>query len=482
MTQMRMPPSLQQGQALVLGMLIVSVAAASLVVLYNLGQTAEGRMRLTHAADAAAYSGALEQARTLNALAYVNRTQIAHQVAMAHLVTLAAAAQYGRTMQAQRTRGNPPAGLIAMLFGPDMGLAYRAGQALPEAESRLANAFAQHDHVVHRVLEAAAASAMAGLSASRDRIMRKVLEANMADPDPDQGLDSDTGSGSAFGKSPRARGLTLHLLSDAWPGFAQRQVATRGVGLRPAVEQAADRYGYLQRRNATRRNPWPVSKRCPLKRHELRRRGSTWLGPDGRWGALDTQSFHALRSNRWIGCYYREYAMGWGTAQGQKSKAPDGLDYVDEPPADFSQEDFWRWVEHSTAWDIFSGVTNPMANSYAMASAQRWPGKGLPAYREVKASRVRAGLRFAVRVRLSGSVLKTTDADSVLASPTGIFRYAALGQSGGITVTSAAETYFLRPEQRADRREELATLFRPYWQARLSAVTPQEALLSRRTP
>lgn len=104
-----MPPYRQHGQALVLGMLIVSVAAASLVVLYNLGQTVAGRIRLTHAADAAAYSGALEQARVLNAIAYVNRTQIAHQVAMAHLVTLAASAQYGRALHAQRTRGNPPA-------------------------------------------------------------------------------------------------------------------------------------------------------------------------------------------------------------------------------------------------------------------------------------------------------------------------------------------------------------------------------------
>ena len=54
-----MPAALQHGQALVLGLLIVAVAATSLVVLYNLGQTVEGKVRLTHAADAAAYSGAL---------------------------------------------------------------------------------------------------------------------------------------------------------------------------------------------------------------------------------------------------------------------------------------------------------------------------------------------------------------------------------------------------------------------------------------
>lgn len=463
-----MPPHRQHGQALVLGMLIVSVAAASLVVLYNLGQTVSGRVRLTHAADAAAYSGALEQARVLNAIAYINRTQIAHQVAMAHLVTLAASAQYGRALHAQRTRGNPPSSLIAMLFGPEMGLAYRAGQASPIVDAQLASAFAQHDRVVHQVLETAANSAMTELTKTRDRIMQKVLAANLDD--------------LASAGAQRAGSVAVRLLSDAWPGFLERHRANRKTGLWPAVDLAASRYGFLKPRNATRRNPWPVSHRCPLKRHELRRRGSTWLGPDGRWGALDTQSFHALRSNRWVGCYFREYAMGWGTTQGQKSKGPDGLDYVDEPPADFSQEDFWRWVEQSTSWDIFNGVTNPMANSYAMASAQRWPGRGLPAYREVASPRMHLPLRFAVSVRMAGTLLKTTDAASAVASPVGMFRYAALGRSGGISVTSAAETYFLRPEPRADGRGELATLFRPYWQARLSAVSSQERLQARGTP
>ena len=461
----------QHGQALVLGLLMVSVAAASLVVLYNLGQTVESRARLTHAADAAAYSGALEQARALNALAYVNRTQIAHQIAMAHLVTLAASAQYARTMQAQRARGNPPAGLIAMLFGPDMGLAYQAAQTVPGAEQQLAAAFGQHDRVVRQVLEAAAAAAVAELAASRERIMRKVLSANFP-----EAVAGGTRKGAW------RQGPVLRVLSDGWPGYVERRLATRQAGLRPAVELAAGRYGFLDSRSATRRNGWMVSPRCPLHRHELRRRGSTWLGPDGRWGALDTQSYHALRSNRWIGCYYREYAMGWGTAQGEKSQPPEGVDYVEEPPLDFSQQDFWRWVEQSTSWDIFSGATNPLANSYAMAGAQRWPAGGLPAYREVALARHRDPLRFAVAVRLSGSALKTTDADGPVAAPEGRFSYAALGRSGSVRVASAAETYFARPERRADGQGELATLFRPYWQARLSAVTPQEAARAKDAP
>src|SRR3546814_7669572 len=79
----------QYGQALPVALALAAVCGMALVALYNVGQTAAARVRLTHAADAAAYSGALAQARTLNLLAYINRTQVAHQVAMAPLVTLA---------------------------------------------------------------------------------------------------------------------------------------------------------------------------------------------------------------------------------------------------------------------------------------------------------------------------------------------------------------------------------------------------------
>lgn len=470
--RLRALPVHQRGQALVLGLLLGTAGIVSVVVLYNLGQTVEARQHLTQAADAAAYSGALEQARTLNALAYLNRTQVAHQVAMAHLVTLGASAQYARTMQAQRTRGNPPAGLIAMLFGPDVGLAYQRAQAVPDAEQRLAAAYAEHDRVVHQVLEAAAASAVGGLVAARERIMRKVLSANFTSGEP--------ATGTPDGHAEEAP--SLRLLADGWPGFVERRTASRQAGLRPVVEQAAERYGFLQRRNVTRRNPWMVNPVCPLHRHELRRRGYTWLGPDGRWGALDTQSYHALRFNRWRGCYFREYAMGWGTAQGQKIKAPEGLEYVDEPPLDFSDQDFWRWVELSTNWDLLNDITNPMANSYAMAAAQRWPGRGLPAYREIVLSRGTDPLRFAVAVQRAGSALKTTDAASEVRPPLARFSYAALGREGNVTVTSAAETFFARPQPRADGREELATLFRPYWQARLSAVTASEVAQARGRP
>jgi hypothetical protein len=105
------------GQALPWGLALTSVAVFALVAVYNLGQVALARTRLTHATDAAAYSGAVVQARSLNMLAHVQRTQIAHQVAIAHLVTLGAWAQFVDTQSARYRRGNPPGFIVGRFLG-----------------------------------------------------------------------------------------------------------------------------------------------------------------------------------------------------------------------------------------------------------------------------------------------------------------------------------------------------------------------------
>src|SRR5690606_20238246 len=130
--------------------------------------------------------------------------------------------------------------------------------------------------------------------------------------------------------------------------FEQRLVLQSGQGdLRALVQQAADLYRFLDRRDHTERNHWAVDPRCPHLRHQLRRRGHTFLGPDGRWQSIDTESFHALRSNRWVGCYYREYPMGWGWIPGVHSQSFQ-QEHVADPPDAFSAQDFWRWVQEST--------------------------------------------------------------------------------------------------------------------------------------
>ncbi|WZB65885.1 hypothetical protein WJ971_26065 [Achromobacter xylosoxidans] len=303
------------------------------------GRVVEARMRLTHAADAAAYSGALAQARRLNLLAYANRTLVAHQVAMAHLVTLEASMAFTRTLAGQRRRNNPPVRLLATLFGRDVAAAYRAARAEPGTAVGLAQAYAEHDRVVHQVLAVGMASAVADLPATRARLMRLVLQDN----------------------HPTAPVPSIRMLSDGWPGYLERRDAMGHAGLRSAVEQAVQRYDFVGRRDGTRRNAVRAVAHCPQGHHTLRRRGATWLGADGRWGAVDTQSFHSLRFNRWAGCYLREYAMGWGAVLGDGSRAPSDLEHVENPR---------RISLHRTSG---VGYGSPPHGTCTTARARRWP-------------------------------------------------------------------------------------------------------------
>lgn len=425
------PYRAQQGQILVLGMILAGLALIAFTRYFYTGQVVAARVRQVHALDAASYSGALVQARALNTLAYMNRAQIGHHIAMAHLVTLASWAHLSGTEAQQLSRGNPPPHLIGMLFGSDHGAAYMAAaqasgfNALAQPGGELGVAYANHDRVIQQILSGLQQHVVDSVPDARLYAMHAVLAHNL-ERLPKQTELSDLDFN-----------LTLH--DDQWPGFVQRYA---GHSLRPFLLQSAQLYRFLAPRNHTARNAWVVDGRCPSRRHELRRRGTTELDPAGRWQSIDTQSFHALRSNRWIGCYFREYAMGWGwipSASGQVLDDP----HVDDPPENFSSQDFWRWVRESTDWNISSGDSNALANSKASLQRQRWQGGGLRSYIDVR------------------------NADASLAGFTAHLTHP--GPDGlAITTRSAAETFFDRPVPRKDGRQETANLFRPYWQARLS--------------
>ncbi|CAM5181112.1 hypothetical protein CDEF62S_05916 [Castellaniella defragrans] len=420
--------SRQSGQVLVLGMVLAAALSLAWLRYFATGQVVAGKARLIHGLDAAAYSGALVQARTLNFLAYVNRAQMAHQLAMAHLLTLGSWAHFGGTQAGRLAQGNPPAYLIGMLFGADHGRAYLSAanavgldvQAGPEGD--LGRAWAAHDAFVHGHLRDLAGTLVQRLPEARLAAMQAVL----AEHYPEHA----------------APDLRPQVVSDAWPGLVHsgRPDST----LLDFTRRLAGLYPFLAPRNRTARNGWPVDARCPGLRHELRRRGATELDERGHWRSGDTQSFHAVRSNRWIGCYYREYAMGWAwmpSAGGQSVG-----DHAEDAPENFAEQDFWRWVRSATQWDLVGGDANPLANSYAARARRMWPSQGLAAY----------------------ETLSTEDPYSA-AAPFVVSLSASGAEGQALHARSAAESYFSRPARRADGRLEIAHLFLPYWHARLSA-------------
>lgn len=419
----------QKGQVLVLGMLLAAVLSLAWLRYFGAGQVIATKARMVHGLDAAAYSGALVQARTLNFLSYLNRARLAHQLAMAHLLTLGSWAHYGGTQAQRLAQGNPPAYLIGMLFGADQGRAYLAAAAATgldvqaQPDSPLGQAFAAHESFVHDYAQDLSRALVQGLPQAR--------------------LDAIRGALAAHYPDRPAQMLQPVVSDDAWPRLLRARPAD--AALFQLVRDMAGLYAFLGPRHATAQNAWSVDPRCPQLRHELRRRGETALDAAGRWQSGDTQSYHAVRSNRWIGCYYREYAMGWAWMPAQPGQAI-GADHADDAPQDFSEQDFWRWVQAATQWDLLDGQANPLANSYAMQNRRLWPSRGLGGYLDVAPGMDRQ-------------------------AATGFVVQLALDDAAGVPMRarSAAETLFSRPDRRADGRDEAANLFHPYWQARLSA-------------
>jgi hypothetical protein len=91
----RRPLRAQRGQTLVLTALSMLIIALMTMVTFNLSRALHRRMALQQQADAAAFSTAVVEARTLNYLAYSNRAQAASLVSMmilhAHMVAATAA-------------------------------------------------------------------------------------------------------------------------------------------------------------------------------------------------------------------------------------------------------------------------------------------------------------------------------------------------------------------------------------------------------
>ena len=209
----------QAGQVLPLGLILCTVALVAWALSLNLGRLVHNKASLLRATDAAVYSAAVAQARALNLHAYLNRAQLAQQVAMAHLITMASAQRYRATLAQQASRLNPPVALIGMLFGPQYGAAYLSaktgGTGDQVALAQLSDAFNRHDDVIHHVIERVRAEQFKSLSSYRNQILEDVLVKNVG------------ASGSSMtGATMNELGLEATFMVDDLPGFVSRFSST----------------------------------------------------------------------------------------------------------------------------------------------------------------------------------------------------------------------------------------------------------------
>jgi hypothetical protein len=412
---------LHSGQALVVMLAFLGVLTGAFVLVFNVGQTVNDKIRIVNAADAAAYSAALWEARSLNYQAYLNRAIVANEVAMAQLVSLRSWSRY-----VQRTTRNTSvvAQWIPPLAAPTRALA-RGWQAVDAGLQRsLPRLEAAISHWNVDVLETAQALAH----------QQALISA------------ADLVSGVARANEPRAevteatRVLQVRNATQWQHRFTTRY--QRGGGdLRRFTELlSASRDGFTQSRNGDL-----LPSASPV---QVSRRGGTDLIGEYSWRGMDTLSAHVN-----LIVTEQEVPIGWGAAEQRRLPIS-------------------RRGTHGGSWR-----RNPRASRLAARELvpQQLYG-GVPEIRDVVRPNVHdpRTLSYSVALRLPGRSMLT--AERLL--PRGLEQLdgetidvAPNLAASGLHALGTAEVYFQRPEPRRDGRIEYPSLFSPYWQARL-ADTP----------
>lgn len=420
-----------RGQALVMMLALLASMIGGLVLVLNTGQLVNDKIRLTNAADAAAYSAALWQARSLNFQAYVNRAMLANEVAIAQLVSLRSWSRYVDTLA---SNASTAAQFIPPLAAPVRALATGwnrvdalLARSLPELEGGLSfwnnSILARTQAVAHVSAPVAAAE-----------LVTEVARAN----------------------EPRARASRAQPLLQArngqrWLNGFTKQYQRGGGDLRRFSSLVLDsRDGFSRER----RGNLPV----PLPLLSVKRRGGTELIGEYSWQGMDTLSAHVN-----LLLSHQEIPLGWGAAQQRHPRHPSN-----------------RRGEHGGSWS-----DNPRASRLGRATLRAAIDyQGLPQVRDVvnPLSVAPRTLVYSVALELPGESISSVDR---LLMPAGIATFDGAPESaapdyaaGALHALATAEVYFQRPVARVDGRTEYPSLFSPYWQARLAPTPAAERQLT----
>ncbi|ASC89057.1 hypothetical protein [Alcaligenes faecalis] len=412
---MRPPNRPQEGAALAWGLIALALLSVAWGGYFHVNQIAEQQGRLSLVLDAAAYGAATEQARTLNLLAYINRAQLGHQLALGHLLTLATWDRAAQTQSGQARRANPPVHLVSMMFGSAHGLAYTQARSAGDNQQALEQAFQAHQRLIHDVLAQAQEQLVEGLPQRRQAIIQATLDGSLPDWP--------------------AQVIRWQFEQDDWPQFLLLQSGQ--AQWQSGLAHLVSLYRFLAPRDYEARSYPGVDRRCPLWQHRLRRAGRTEFDRSGRWHSNDTQSMHMVRSNRWIGCYFREYAMAWAL---QTPTHASGID----APDDFSGQSFWKWALEQGNSSLLSAQGNTVAQSWARRDARPWSQRSWVDGYALADSEQSAGPDLVLSLQAQGH----------------------LGQT--VHTRAAAQSFFSLPPDRADSGVDAKpSLFLPFWQARL---------------
>ncbi|MBS0611605.1 MAG: hypothetical protein JSS24_00350 [Proteobacteria bacterium] len=406
----------QRGQVLPLAVVCLFVCALFLYFAVSSGQLVDEKIRITNAADAAAYSAATVEARALNFAAFANRAIIANQVALAQALSVASWTDYFADLwlnldHVTERLGDlvPPDDLVrwselqATLVGEAYATAY--GGVDPRD-------IAQYVNVAAGAIITASDLASRGLQLSETLVRESLRGAEVED----SGARQAALAREAARISEPEAAVSIVPLSHEFDRLVKSYDGDERSRLADVTRRSLD--DFSRQRQWTLRNLLGF-----LDSRRMERTGGTDLRDPDHWVASDMLTYHAS-GGLFSGSTDDTLATGFASVGGAPLSTSGSDEYY--LPALFSGLPAIQDVRDTTS-------TDPKAGISAYVSKPRNVGPG----------RVGPGGRLAV------------------------FDGAVPGK--GVAALARAEVFFERPDARADGREERGSTFDPYWRVRLIA-------------
>ncbi len=474
----------QRGQAILWFLTTAAACCAVFALVYNVGQVTNEKEKTVNAADASAISGALTEARILNFEAYTNRALIANEVSIAQLVSLDSWVAYNYEItqwldyyfgwipyvgQALNTIASGMQGFAA-------GVKYGVSIQIPVIE------------VMNTGLETARDLENAAGAFAANGIATGVAQANQ------------TTFGNRYDEQPEMVGgfslVAAGINEYAWYKFTDPYKGDQRADAKKVIRESRDPF------STHRGNGWLFG--FINKVSEIAS-GGGWVVPylsiDKTSGSSDLKDYSDWEAQDSADLTFHHlgvcgtFPFNYPCVQSDPLPAPFGYGRADAD-SDSSTGDNLCWASPSTA-NCDLAMQNSDNFSWSGPYVQLSGDTGLPDIRNLSQGLATDGpcsknngsdgpsLTFLSAVQKKGAATMTTprlgmDVDTP--GPLGSVKVADnLQNSDKLTSIATACTFFLRPDlnqndrtqgslARVDGVHEFASLYNPYWQARLGST------------
>lgn len=443
----------ERGQVLVFFMFLLLFAAMLTFFHFSASQATVAKTRLVNATDSAAYSVALWHARTMNYYAYTNRAIIANEVAIAQAATMVSFSSYVYKLADNLED-------IARYF-PYINQIFQAIEQIAEIAHQLTSYVARFESMARTYYNAALSHSQTIMYA-----LSHVVTTNT--------LATEVGLQTA--KNIFITGMKSDVLKTI--NLTRRYGDNDRERLKDLVMRSLDPYSKDHGGTWTLAGFNKEESLVDYVGPKVERRGQTQLirdhdtGSFDRWQSYDTLSLHNRRG--WRRRWRETMPLAWGGAE-IADDAREELDSLDRRRGGARADGHKRtngWAyrlvsEEDDFWsqDTYLGIPTVRELDYDSVALRK--NRNFPTMRIGVVGRMARGDASddgKGRINRIGTAEQLGIGAGRLALKD---EFAA--RNNGLMALASAEIYFKAPP-RHDSRVEYASLYSPYWQARLVPV------------